>query len=104
MNRTRIDESNNLFYGSLNGRSSFRTHSRSLSLMNIKNRRNISKVQSTSELSSKLIFNKRSSSLIDLKQYQQHRRYSNRSLNDNTDRNEIICLLPFSRGVFVSTA
>ncbi|CAF1464332.1 unnamed protein product, partial [Adineta steineri] len=53
-------------------------------------------MQSTYKLSSRLILNKKSLSTTNLNQY------SNSTFHNN--QNQIICLLPFSRGLFVSTA
>jgi hypothetical protein len=85
-------------------RSSDRSNFRSIS------DRNISKIKSNSQLSTTLISNKTPSSTIHIEQNQrQQRRSSSRSFHDNNPKtqiinhNDIICLLPFSRGVFVST-
>ncbi|CAF1441079.1 unnamed protein product, partial [Adineta steineri] len=77
-NLTKLDESNNN------------------SFVNIKNGENLSKMQSISKLSSRLILNKKSLSTTNLDQY------SNSTFHNH--QNQIICLLPFSRGLFVSTA
>jgi hypothetical protein len=55
------------------------------------------------------MLNKTPSSTIDIEHDQRRQRSASQSLQDNTpktqliNRNDIICLLPFSRGVFVST-
>ncbi|CAF1123424.1 unnamed protein product [Adineta steineri] len=77
-NLTNLDESNNN------------------SFVNIKNGENLSKMQSISKLSSRLMLNKKSLSTTNLDQY------SNSTFHNN--QNQISCLLPFSRGLFVSTA
>ncbi len=109
LNRTKAEESNHLLYHSLNAFSSDRSYFRSRSDVNIKKKKTISKIRSNSHLLSTSMLNKTPSSTIDIEHDQRRRRSSSQSLQDNTpktqliNRNDIICLLPFSRGVFVST-
>jgi hypothetical protein len=93
-----------MLYQSLNAFSSDRFLSQSLSNRNIeKERRN-----STSHFSSTLIFDKRrrpsSAMIIGQDQYRRRRSFRQSNIHKLIDQNFIICLLPFSRGVFVSTA
>jgi len=100
------DDSLSKLYNSSNGLSSDLTSVRSISDRNIKNKKKILKKRSNSQISSRLIFNKSSSSKIDIEQNERQQRNSCRSLDDNKQMindNDIICLLSFSRGVFVST-
>jgi hypothetical protein len=93
-------------YNSSNGLSSDLTSIRSISDINIKNKKKISKKRFNSQFSSRLIFNKSPLSKIDIEQNEREQRSSSRSFDDNRQMindNDIICLLSFSRGVFVST-
>ena len=87
---------------------------RSKSDTHIKNKRNLPRIKSISQFSSTYLFNKSSSSAIALSQYRQQRQiissYSNTTFHHSSHKiqsmnsNTILNLLPFSRGVFVSTA
>ncbi|CAF1929613.1 unnamed protein product [Rotaria magnacalcarata] len=103
---TRGNETNNLNMRSSNAFSSDQSH------INIKHEKSLLKINSSSQLSSRFLIKRRSSSEMTLQEYQIDRqsssRYSSTSLNKNISKrefinsNHIICLLPFPRGIFVS--
>ncbi|CAF2079572.1 unnamed protein product [Rotaria magnacalcarata] len=109
---TRGNETNILNVRSSNAFSFDRFDIPNRSNLNIKDEKNLLKIKSSSQLSSRFLIKRRSSSEMTLQEYQIDRqsssRYSSTSLNKNISKTEFlnsnhtICLLPFSRGVFVS--
>ncbi|CAF3386343.1 unnamed protein product [Rotaria socialis] len=109
---TRGNETNNLNMRSSNAFSFDRFDIPNRSNLNINDENNLLKIKSSSQLSSRFLNDRRSSSEITLRECQidqrSFSRYSSTSLHKNISKtesinsNHIICLLPFSRGVFVS--